>query len=107
MAEGLLDLGAYELSIGDTIGIANPLQCYELCSYLLKRIPANKIALHMHDTRGMALANIYQALRLGIATFDSSAGGLGGCPLCAGGRRQCRFRGFGEYALKHWIKDGH
>jgi hydroxymethylglutaryl-CoA lyase len=84
LAEELLDLGAYELSIGDTIGIANPLQCYELCSYLLKRIPASKIALHMHDTRGMALANIFQALRLGIATFDSSAGGLGGCPYAPG-----------------------
>jgi len=84
IATRLLKLGAYELSIGDTIGIANPIQVRNLISKLLLKIPASKISLHMHDTRGLALVNIYSAIQLGISTFDSSFGGLGGCPYAPG-----------------------
>ena len=68
----------------DTIGIAHPGQVRQVLDVLLTRIPANRIALHFHDTRGTALANVLAALEYGIATFDSSAGGLGGCPYAPG-----------------------
>jgi len=84
IAVKLLNLGTYEISIGDTIGAANPNQVKDLVSKLLLKIPASKISLHMHDTRGMALVNIYTAIQLGISTFDSSFGGLGGCPYAPG-----------------------
>ena len=77
-------LGAYEVSIGDTIGIGNPKQTFELVQAICKEISLDKIALHLHDTRGMALANIFAALSLGVKSFDSSAGGLGGCPYAPG-----------------------
>lgn len=84
LSEELLALGAYELSLSDTIGIATPLYTEYVISEVLKKLPARVIALHMHDTRGLALANIYQALSLGISSFDASAGGLGGCPYAPG-----------------------
>ena len=84
IAEKLVKLGAYEISIGDTIGIGNPLQTYELINELSNVVSLEKIALHMHDTRGLALANILVALNLGVSSFDSSAGGLGGCPYAPG-----------------------
>jgi hydroxymethylglutaryl-CoA lyase len=77
-------MGAYEVSISDTIGIATPEQIQALISKLLLYIPKEKIALHMHDTRNLALTNIYVAMQLGISTFDSSFGGLGGCPYAFG-----------------------
>jgi len=79
-----LDLGAYEISLGDTIGIGNPTQTIELVNAVSQVVPIEKIALHMHDTRGSALANIVAALSVGVASFDSSAGGLGGCPYAPG-----------------------
>lgn len=84
MALRLLDMGAYEIAISDTIGRANPFTTQDLLESVLKFIPPTNIALHLHDTRGMALANILVALNLGIASFDSSAGGMGGCPYAKG-----------------------
>lgn len=80
----LLENGASEVSLGDTIGVANPRQVEETLEKLLARYPADRLALHFHDTRGMALANIVAALRMGIARFDASTGGLGGCPYAPG-----------------------
>jgi len=80
----LLALGIDEISIGDTIGVATPRQVAELCALLLKKIDAGRLALHLHDTRGTALANVVAGLQSGVAIFDSSAGGLGGCPYAPG-----------------------
>ncbi|WP_078546633.1 hydroxymethylglutaryl-CoA lyase [Litchfieldia alkalitelluris] len=84
LSESLFDMGIDELSLGDTIGKANPRQVEVLLSTLLKHFPADKLALHFHDTRGTALANILISLDMGITTFDSSVGGLGGCPYAPG-----------------------
>ncbi len=80
MTQKLLDFGCYEVSIGDTIGVATPGDVSHLLNKLLLKINPKKIAMHFHDTRGSALANVYESLRQGIRTFDSSLGGLGGCP---------------------------
>jgi hydroxymethylglutaryl-CoA lyase len=80
----LLEMGCDELSIGDTIGVAVPSQVDELTPALLKVVPIDKLAYHFHDTRGTALANLYAALQHGVHIFDSSAGGLGGCPYAPG-----------------------
>ncbi len=84
VAKRFLDLGVYEISIGDTIGVATPSQVYEYISALKVIMPVDKIAMHFHDTRGMALANILVSLEQGISVFDSSSGGLGGCPYAKG-----------------------
>lgn len=80
----LLDLGAYEVAVSDTIGVAHPGQVRAMVRHLLHGLPADRLALHFHDTRGTALANTLAALDLGIRTFDASAGGLGGCPYAPG-----------------------
>lgn len=80
----LLALGVDEISIGDTIGVATPNQVTHLVELLKKKCPSDKIALHLHDTRGTALANVLAGLNVGISKFDSSAGGLGGCPYAPG-----------------------
>ena len=80
----LLDLGCYEVSVGDTIGVGTPMQVQGVIGVLLQVIPASKLAMHFHDTRGTALANTLAALEMGIPTFDASAGGLGGCPYAPG-----------------------
>jgi hydroxymethylglutaryl-CoA lyase len=80
----LLDLGAYEVSLSDTIGVASPVSTMQVLEYIIKYVPKELLALHMHDTRGTALANIFAALSLGVASFDSSLGGLGGCPYAPG-----------------------
>ncbi len=80
----LMEMGCDELSIGDTIGIGVPSQVEALIPLLAEKIPLELIALHFHDTRGTALANVYAALRLGVARFDASSGGLGGCPYAPG-----------------------
>ncbi len=80
----LLDLGCYEVSVGDTIGVGTPMQVQGVIGILLQVIPARKLAMHFHDTRGTALANTLAALEMGIATFDASSGGLGGCPYAPG-----------------------
>src|SRR5690606_8870184 len=78
VAKEIFDLGVYELSIGDTIGVARPRQVESLLSKLQKDIPLKALAGHFHDTRGQALANILVSLNMGLRTFDSSLGGLGG-----------------------------
>jgi hydroxymethylglutaryl-CoA lyase len=80
----LLDIGAYEVAISDTIGVAHPGQVRALLPSLAPAIPLDRIALHFHDTRGTALANVLAALDGGVRTFDASAGGLGGCPFAPG-----------------------
>jgi hydroxymethylglutaryl-CoA lyase len=80
----LLDLGVDDVSIGDTIGVATPGDVDRVLDALLPEIPEHRIALHFHDTRGTALANVLAGLQRGITTFDSSAGGLGGCPFAPG-----------------------
>lgn len=84
VSEQLFSLGCEEVSIGDTIGVGTPKKAYDLFQLLTKNIPANKLAVHFHDTYGQALANIYAILELGIRTIDSSVGGLGGCPYAKG-----------------------
>jgi hydroxymethylglutaryl-CoA lyase len=84
VAERLLAMGAYEISIGDTIGVGTPKQTVELVKLLAQSVPLDKLALHLHDTRGTALANITAALEVGVRAFDSAAGGLGGCPYAPG-----------------------
>ncbi len=84
IADELFDMGVYEVSIGDTIGIAVPSDVERLLNKTLGRFGPDRIALHMHDTRHTALANILRGLDLGIATCDASSGGLGGCPFAPG-----------------------
>jgi isopropylmalate/homocitrate/citramalate synthase len=84
VAEMLLDLGVDELSIGDTIGVATPNQVVDVVGALAPLAGIERLALHFHDTRGTALANVMTALQLGVTIFDSSAGGLGGCPYAPG-----------------------
>ena len=80
----LVDLGVFEVAVSDTIGIAKPADVPRVLDAVLAKLPAEKIALHFHDTRGQALANVKAALPFGVRTFDASAGGLGGCPYAPG-----------------------
>lgn len=80
----LLGMGCYQISLGDTIGVANPRQVASVLTELLAQTPAAALAVHFHDTQGTALANCLVALQMGITTIDSSAGGLGGCPYAPG-----------------------
>ena len=84
VARRLLEVGCHEISIGDTIGVGVPSQVTDLMGQLKEDVPARALAVHFHDTRGTALANVLAALETGIATVDSSAGGLGGCPYAPG-----------------------
>ena len=84
VADKLLSLGCYEVSLGDTIGVGTPGSTAALLSTLLTQLPADKLAVHMHDTYGQALANILVALQQGVAVVDSSVAGLGGCPYAQG-----------------------
>jgi isopropylmalate/homocitrate/citramalate synthase len=84
VARRLVDAGCDEVSIGDTIGVAVPTQVAEVVGRLKEAIPADRLAVHFHDTRGTALANVLAALQEGITVVDSSAGGLGGCPYAPG-----------------------
>ncbi|MGD0474305.1 MAG: hydroxymethylglutaryl-CoA lyase [Candidatus Velthaea sp.] len=84
VAERLLALGADELSVADTIGVATPNQVFDVVGALAPRVPLERVGLHFHDTRGMGLANIMAGLQTGVAIYDASAGGLGGCPFAPG-----------------------
>ncbi|HET8647352.1 MAG TPA: hydroxymethylglutaryl-CoA lyase, partial [Vicinamibacteria bacterium] len=84
VAERLAELGCEEISIGDTIGVAVPTQVWDVMGRLLDAVPDPSLAVHFHDTRGTALANVMAALQVGIDVVDSSAGGLGGCPYAPG-----------------------
>jgi hydroxymethylglutaryl-CoA lyase len=80
----LIDMGCYEVSLGDTIGVGTPRAAAGMVGAVLEKIPVERVALHFHDTYGQALANIYACLDSGVTTFDSSVGGLGGCPYAKG-----------------------
>ncbi|HHC6482433.1 TPA: hydroxymethylglutaryl-CoA lyase [Vibrio parahaemolyticus] len=84
ISQALFELGCYEVSLGDTIGTGTPNRVKEMLESVLARIPSQRLAVHFHDTWGQALANIYQALSMGINTVDSSVAGLGGCPYAHG-----------------------
>jgi isopropylmalate/homocitrate/citramalate synthase len=84
LAARLIDLGVFEVSVSDTIGVAHPGDVMRLLDAVLARVPVNQVALHFHDTRGTALANVLAGFQHDVTTFDSSAGGLGGCPYAPG-----------------------
>ncbi len=84
IAERLLALGCYEVSLGDTIGVGTPKKTRDVVRSMAQAIGLDKIALHFHDTRGTALTNVLMGLELGVRTFDASIGGLGGCPYAPG-----------------------
>ncbi len=84
VARRLLDLGVFEVAISDTIGVAHPGQVPLVLDAVTAAVPLQQVALHFHDTRGTALANVLAGLDCGVTTFDSSAGGLGGCPFAPG-----------------------
>jgi len=84
VVRSLMDMGCYEISLGDTIGRATPKSIDRVLTALLAEFSAQQLALHCHDTYGMAIANIVKALELGLRTFDASVGGAGGCPYATG-----------------------
>lgn len=84
VARTLYDMGCYEVSLGDTIGVGNPASVGRMIEACARKIPVEHLAGHYHDTYGMAIANIHASLQLGMATFDSSLAGLGGCPYAKG-----------------------
>ncbi len=84
LCRALRALGCYQVSLGDTIGVATPRQVRDVLGRVLAEIPAPEVAVHFHDTRGTALANILVSVEMGITTVDSALGGLGGCPYAPG-----------------------
>lgn len=84
VAQAMKQLGCYEISLGDTIGVGTPKKACKLIENVAEYVPLDDLALHFHDTYGQALANIYACLRLGVSTVDSSIAGLGGCPYAPG-----------------------
>jgi len=84
LAEKMSEMGCYEISLGDTIGIGTPLKAKKMVETVAEKVPVSNLALHFHDTRGQALANIYACLELGVSVIDASVSGLGGCPYAQG-----------------------
>jgi hydroxymethylglutaryl-CoA lyase len=84
LTDDLLQMGVFEVAISDTIGVAHPGQVWRVLDEVAARVPLERVALHFHDTRGTALANVLAALQAGVAAFDASCGGLGGCPYAPG-----------------------
>ncbi len=84
IAHKLIELGCYQVSLGDTIGVGTPVQTRDIVKMFLAELRPEQVALHMHDTRGTALANVIVGLECGIRDFDASVGGLGGCPYAPG-----------------------
>ena len=84
LANFLIDEGCYEVSLGDTVGYGTPLETQKLINEVSNKINTSKIAMHLHDTYGQALANILASMQMGISSFDTSVGGLGGCPYAKG-----------------------
>jgi hydroxymethylglutaryl-CoA lyase len=84
IARRLVDLGCYQVSLGDTIGVGTPRHTANILSRVLGELPSAAVAMHMHDTRGTALANVLVGLEMGIRDFDASVGGMGGCPYAPG-----------------------
>ena len=89
IAQRLAAMGCYQVSLGDTIGCGTPWQTKAIVGMMLAELPAQKLAMHMHDTRGTALANIVVGLEMGMRDFDASVGGLGGCPYAPGAAGNC------------------
>ena len=77
-------MGVYQVALSDTIGVAHPAQVHDVVGEVSRRAPIDRLALHLHDTRGTALVNVYAGLEAGVTTFDAAAGGLGGCPYAPG-----------------------
>ena len=92
VAQRLFEMGCYEVSLGDTIGVGNPVSVQRMIEACARTVPMNKLAGHYHDTYGMAIANIYASMELGMRVFDSSVAGLGGCPYAAGAGERCHRR---------------
>ncbi|USD21893.1 hydroxymethylglutaryl-CoA lyase [Microbulbifer variabilis] len=84
VSAALLEMGCYEISLGDTIGVGTPESAKRMLEQVMARVPVEKLAVHFHDTYGQALANIYAALQMGVAVVDSAVAGLGGCPYARG-----------------------
>jgi len=84
LAVQMREMGCYEISLGDTIGIGTPLQAKIMVEAVAEKVSVSNLALHFHDTRGQALANIYACLKLGVSVIDASVSGLGGCPHVPG-----------------------
>lgn len=84
VATRLMDMGCYEVSLGDTIGTGTPNTCARMIETVARQIPVDRLAGHFHDTYGMAIANIHTSLQMGVAVFDASVSGLGGCPYAKG-----------------------
>jgi len=84
VAEKLYQMGCYEISLGDTIGVGTPSNVTKMITAVSARVPINKLAVHFHDTYGQALTNIYAALQMGVSVVDSAVAGLGGCPYAKG-----------------------
>ncbi len=84
VARALLDMGCYEISLGDTIGVGTPLKAKRMLEAVAKHVPMERLAAHFHDTYGQALANLYAVIEEGVAVIDSSVAGLGGCPYAKG-----------------------
>jgi hydroxymethylglutaryl-CoA lyase len=84
LADELLQMGVFEVAVSDTIGVAHPGQVWRVLDAVAARVPADRIALHFHDTRGTGLANVLAGLQAGVTTFDAACGGLGGCPYAPG-----------------------
>jgi hydroxymethylglutaryl-CoA lyase len=84
LARALHEMGCYEISLGDTIGVGTPVKAQKVLDAVSREVPIEKLAVHYHDTWGQALANILASLELGIAAIDSSVAGLGGCPYAPG-----------------------
>jgi hydroxymethylglutaryl-CoA lyase len=84
IAKKLLEMGCYQISLGDTIGVGTPRQTARILEQMFGAIEPSRIAMHMHDTRGTALANVLVGLEMGIRNFDASVGGMGGCPYAPG-----------------------
>lgn len=84
VAAKLFEMGCYEISLGDTVGVGTPEKVKAMLTAVMAKVPAGKLAVHFHDTYGQALANIYAALQMGVSVVDSAVAGLGGCPYAKG-----------------------
>ncbi len=84
LAAKMIEMGCFQISLGDTIGAGTPVQAKRMVQKVSEKVPVSKLALHFHDTRGQALANIYACLELGVTVIDASVAGLGGCPYAKG-----------------------
>lgn len=84
LAAKMTEMGCFQISLGDTIGAGTPVQAKKMVQKVSEKVPVSKLALHFHDTRGQALANIYACLELGVTVIDASVAGLGGCPYAKG-----------------------